>query len=713
MDVTLELFLRQDSVFLETPEGVLLRGGEEDFFLKGKSAYRWLTALAPALSEGCTEEQLRSGLDAQRSEAVGNLVAQLVRSGFLRERRVESAELLNAEVRFRFAEQIAFLAHYGDTPQAAFRKVRSSRVLVVGEGPGALAAVRMLLRNGVHAVALCGADAEAPQVRSARDRLLGELFDAGVGASLDLMAEHSDERIAARAAAWEPDAMLAVPEGPSAKLLDLLAAHAAQNGLSFLPGRLRSGKIMLGPLLTGGSSPCERCFQLRLAESGPAAFPAESEQLFPAVAAAAGSELAADLFKQLSGCMRPESAAAVVIRDPLSLESTRELLSVHPACPSCMRRETPADFARSLEELAVGGHDLPSETAARSSHHAAVTAPTFGELAGYDDDELPQLLVKTGRVRRAAEGGSAAVGHSFDTLQAARVDAVQRLVRHHAVSRRAPAFLPTRVGSCGELMSDGQEVLPAERFSALAPGDVRSSTGQAAVTWVPALSLAHRTAVWIPRDVAFDGAESTSSHRAAGYGAGATFEETVTSGLLSALLHERLRDRIAGRAGARDIELPSGSAGKDLAILPSVRRLAGGLHLSEITGETPVSVVVARADAPASGKPLQVAAVGVTRTAALRTAVLELAGMLQGPQDGPYPDRAETLACPDDWPRLGTHAPAGDQEPPGTPAGRTEPAILLDALRRAGREAVYVTISPPTGASQQLPALCGRVLLTH
>lgn len=63
--------------------------------------------------------------------------------------------MLDAETSAAFAEQIAFFAHHTDTPKAAFRTVRDARVLLVGDGPCAASAARLLLRNGVRRVALC------------------------------------------------------------------------------------------------------------------------------------------------------------------------------------------------------------------------------------------------------------------------------------------------------------------------------------------------------------------------------------------------------------------------------------------------------------------------------------------------------------------------------------------------------------------------------
>ncbi len=710
-----ELFLRQDAAFLETPEGVLLRGGGEDFFLKGKSAYRWLTALAPALSVGCTAERLCAGLDADRAAAVRRLLAQLVRSGFVRVRRVEPEGVLDAATRSRFAEQISFLAHHTDTPQAAFRKVREARVLAVGEGPAAASAVRLLLRNGVRRVALCGSVDDAPE-------------------GLEPFPGHDDAAVLGRAASWRPDALLVLPEGPSAGLVAALADHAAQRELLFLAGHARADRLLLGPLVRHGgtSDSCWHCLQLRIAltetTETSAARGEPPIELFPAVSAAAGSELAAELFKSLSGCIESELVNGVVLRDPLSLESTREPLVAHPSCPHCSHEEPLGECADRILEWSSGGHDLPRDGEKRAAAQTAARAPPPGPLADYDDQDLPQLLVKTGRVRAPAttDPGTArhAYGYSFETLEAARIDAVERMVRRTAVDDRTPSFLPKTLGTWEQLTDEGSDALSAARFGArrrsTAPGDGPTEKS----TWVPAFSLSRRTLTWIPQRIAFapagtDSAGAAFGHGAAvGYGSGATFEETALAGVLSVLLHERVEAGLRGAVTVQPLQLTATERdSKELSILPALRRSAGELHFGELPAPDPTEparVVVARAEPPTGSRrhAVQVVAIGLTRAEALRGAVLELAGMLQLPYDTPRLDSARSLVCPDTWPPLAAPTEPALAEPALAESEVVDLAGVLTALARRGREAVLVSTLPPAVAVG-LPALTGRVLLTR
>ncbi|MCX4670902.1 hypothetical protein OG453_30115 [Streptomyces sp. NBC_01381] len=698
-----ELFLRQDAAFIEAPGGVLLRGSSEDFFLKGGSAYRWLTALAPALSRGCTEERLCAGLDEERAAAVSRLLGQLASSGFLRARRVEGDDVLDAETSAAFAEQIAFFAHHTDTPKAAFRTVRDARVLLVGDGPCAASAARLLLRNGVRRVALCRVAAGSDDAQGAVAGVEGlEIFDERDGAA-----------VRRRAAAWRPDALLVLPYGVPGALASDLAEHAGERGLLFLSGDASSEFLLLGPLVGTGKS-CRFCLQLWLAENGTiGGAPAE---LFPAVSAAAGSELAAELFKQLSGCMDSELSGGVVLRDPISLESVREPLAVHLDCPYCIKQQSLREFTASVMRFAAGGADLPVESAERAAHQETAAAPRLGLLAGFDDAELPQLLVKIGRARVGGAPGPDAYGCSYDTLEAARTDAVERLARRVAAVRRTPVFMPVLTGSHGRLRGEGTDALPATAFGSPSPHTGEDPEGKDA--WIPAYSLSRRVVTWIPERIAFAPALAAADPHgdmAAGYGAGATFEETALNGLLSVLLHERVRAACAGTAAVRRLD-PSaaGQVSRELSILPSLRRLAADVSFTEVLGDGPERVVVAHAQPLRDSRrtAVRVAAIGLTRTDALHRAVLELAGLLQLPAEGPRLDSARSVVLVpyEEFPEA-----RGEAEPgPGSGAEAADGGLagLLAALRGRGREAVIVRTLPPAPAAG-LPALTGRVLLTH
>ncbi|WP_433545101.1 TOMM precursor leader peptide-binding protein [Streptomyces sp. CA-294286] len=735
----LSLFLRQDAVFLEAPDGVLLRGGRGDFFLKGKAPYRWLVALAPALSAGRTQDELCEGLDAGRRAAVERIVGQLVEGGFVQRRRGEPDALVDPAAQQTYAEQIAFLAHHTETPLAAFRRIRSGRVLVVGEGESARAAVRMLLRNGVGRVALCGGpapDAASPGPvpdggRPGTDGRADDLGRDGLeeAGRFERLPAEDDVQVLAALARWRPDAVLAVPQGPSLRLLDALFHHAAQNSLLFLAGRQQGKELRLGPLLSGRNSPCWTCAQLQQAEYGPSEFAAalfgekvsgrsrNREILHPAVAAAVGSELAAEMFKSLSGCMESELTGALVIRDVLSLESVREPLHAHPHCPDCPPPAAPDDHAQRLHALAAGEQDVEE---GRLSE--APMTPLTGLLAAYDDADLSQHLVKTGSVRRNGPPGPAAFGHSHLSLERARADAVRRLAADAAARAGRPAFLPVLRATPRQVAADAG-IAPAA--APLLSPSLRTAP-DVGVTWVQALSLTRRAAVWIPAEAAFGDAQADVPGPT-GHTAGSGFAETALSGILAALLRERLLDRLAGKAEAQTLVPTTEEAARaELSILPALERRSGELRLCELTSDGPARVAVVGTDGTQHPS-VHVAGVGLNRTDALLAALLELAGVLQNPHPGPRLDGPRTFVCPDNWPALGptgavpTTGPADGPVPADLQANpradlpdnpRADLTGVLEVLRSTGRDALFVSTTPPF-TRRSAPLITGRVLLTR
>ncbi|WP_443270426.1 TOMM precursor leader peptide-binding protein [Streptomyces sp. KR80] len=728
---------------------MFLRGAGGDFFLKGRSAYRWLTALAPRLAAGCALDELLSGLREPQRSTAEHLLGRLVDSGFVRERRPEPSGLLSDAERSRFAQQISFLAHYSDRPQACFRQVREARVLVVGGGVAARAAAVALLRNGVRRLALSEPSSAVRGAGDGLEREVRELSEAGVPPQLDRLRPVGDELLVPAIEQWSPDAVVITPQGASLPLLDEISDHARKGQRVFLAARQFGGVLIKGPLVPPGDGPCWTCLQLQLAEFGPpeAAAAAWREklsgglsdatsQLHTAVAAATGSELATELFKHLSGCIGTDLAAGVVVQQPLSLESRREPLAAHPACPGCSRSDEAEDPGELLRALAGGDRDLAGDIAARSARYEGAMAETVGPLRGFGDSAVPQTLVKIGRVRCNGTPGGAVLGYHAESVTRARADAVERAVRRAAAV--APLSRPARRCTRKELADQGESVLSAEQFTLLAPG-ARIPDDQESVPWVPALSLHHHTVVWIPADLLAAAAPGPAvAGGVAGHGVGATFAEVATRGLVSALLHDRLRGWLTGAVPARVLEPFAAQAGGGsgspaelgLPFLPALRRLSGGLYVAELPGDTPVHVVAAGATAPATGTPLQVAAAGLSRGDAVCTALVELSGCLQHPLPSEWAESSRALVCPSGWPSMrpepdlaSESEPDRDHDPGPLESSSSGPRSsrssrsaaeslddLLASLRTTGRDALLVDTTPSTPGTTPL-ALTGRVLV--
>lgn len=741
------VLLRQDSVFLESEDGVFLRSGAGEFFIKGPWVYPLLSRLARVLAEGATLRELCRGLPEERACVVSVLVRSLAERDFVRTLDDEPDGLLDAAERSRFAEQLAYLSHHTRMPRAALRRVRDSRVAVLGgAGPGtrggtgsdtgARSAVRTLARNGVGHLALLGGE---PAAGSGSGSGSGSGGGCRAAASAEGLARV--ERLEATwtdgwqdaLADWRPTAIIATPDGTPGALLGPLAELARGTGAVFLAARVHGDLVFKGPLAPAPgpqvTTACWQCLQLQLADHAEDSLAAhvlrdgavsadrmryrptgDRTALTPLLAAVVASELAMDLYKHLAGVVEADLAGAVVVQHTDTLETWREVLPRRSDCPACGRLEESR-----LKEFREGGLDLTASPEERLTRYRSVLGPTTGILRAFDDGppQTPVRPVRSGRLHTGAVVGPRSHGFSVATSSEARARAAEHALREAAY--RAPAPLRVRHATQAQLRATGAEPVP---------GGPTTPT-----EWTPALRLSDDAPVWVPLDQVLTGG-GRGGRPAVGVGVGATVREVVEDALSSTLLDERLRDWLDGRCVPGPIE----ASELDALHAPLARALLGtgalALRVLPPTAEHGFQVILARHEASDGARPLQVAAAGPTRRAAIATALRELSGLAAHPEavtEGPRGSRH--VVCPPDWPAPpgrpmalaelsdpeGSQAPAGLAAPAG-PEVRPAPADLSDLLGLVppGRDVLLVQLEPaglPRTPAGDPVVLAGRVLL--
>ncbi|MFG2623044.1 TOMM precursor leader peptide-binding protein [Streptomyces sp. NPDC048507] len=737
------VFLRQDSVFLESEDGVFLRSGAGDFYIKGASAYAWLSRLAGDLAGGTTLRELCEGLPQERAGVLSGLVRHLADKEFVRILDDEPDHLLGADEQERFAEQLAYLAHHTRTPRTALRRVRDARVAVLGgHGPesGAWSAVRTLARNGVGHLALLGGTPPATEPGGpASVTEPGGPVPAGLPARLDLLPASWTDGWQEALTAWRPTAVIATPDGVPGALLGPLAGLARRTGAAFLSARVHGDLVVKGPLTAAArpdaprqdATACPACLGLQLAEHADEALAARvlrdgtmtadrtrhragpgGGAVSPLLLAVTANDLATELFKHLCGAVEADLLGAVVLQDADTLETWREPVPRRADCPSCGGHPTPDDGPVSrLKEFREGLLDLPASPEDRLTRYRSVSGRTTTILRAFDDDDLRQTPVRSARIRTAAAVGGAAHGFGVTTSHAARARAAERALRHAAA--HAPALLPVRHATAAQLDAEGA------RWAAPLPG----AAPAAARDWTPALRLRDDALVWVPLERALtDG----------GVGVGATVRDVVGAALTAALLEERLRDWLDGRCTPGPVD----PAALDAPHLPPALSLlrTGRLALTALAPEAEggLEVVIGRYEPADGGLPLQLAGGAPTRGEAAATALRELAGLVAHPDAARGPGGPHHVLCPPGWPAppgealnltdltalldlagTGTPADPATPEPPVAPAGESGPDDFL-ALLGPGRDALLLELAPaglPRTPAGGPVVLAGRVLL--
>lgn len=156
-------WLRRDTYFADTGEGLHLANATSGFEVRGASAYQVFKAVYPFLDGSVTLEQLRAAT-GDSWPVVAKMLEPLAEHGFLRWIPSADVEILTQQQREGHSEQIAFLAQFVDYPHQAFRRFNQARVLVVGDTPLANAVVVNLVDNGAKHVSAAGPDILLPKV---------------------------------------------------------------------------------------------------------------------------------------------------------------------------------------------------------------------------------------------------------------------------------------------------------------------------------------------------------------------------------------------------------------------------------------------------------------------------------------------------------------------------------------------------------------------
>lgn len=605
--------LRHDVVFLDAPAGAYLRGPDSAFLIKGRSAFRWLTSLSPYLTGEHTLAQLTAALDPGQRQTVLTLVRALLDRGFAKDAGERSA--LPEPLARRFAAQIEFIDHFADDPTGRFRRFHSARVALCGGGEALLAAATGLLRNGCVRLDLHTDDDPEWYAEALRPEL-ADLRADGLPAEVRCHEGAPDLRAV--------DAVVCCTGPDGLARLAALARDCHRDGPLLVPVRWDDERAVVGPTVLAGQTPCWHCAQLRLAAAADPATAAEFwRQLavggdvvaaLPEVTARMlGNAAAFELFRAFTGAFAPDTGGGVLLLDMATLESTRERVLPHPACPVC----------RDVEVTDPG----PSAGAEEETYQRAeaLVTPNVGVFSRFVDDPLEQAPLKTARLRLPGRRGPREVT-AFDvhTVMGARLAAYRVAVRDHAARHADLAAAVT--ASAAELRERGEEPVPwSELTPTGAPADERRRT-----RWLTATVLDGTGSVRVPAALALPtsgfNAEGWAEPTVAGAAAGGSLDEVADRGLADALAYRALIEALRGRAEVRPVSEEDLVGDDDTAfVVKAAHRFGRRLSVYTLTGAEPAHAVLAVAEPPDGGDRDWALAGGydpvATRLAAVRDAV--------------------------------------------------------------------------------------------
>ncbi|MDN3352025.1 TOMM precursor leader peptide-binding protein [Actinomadura sp. DC4] len=698
--------LRNDAVFLRVETGVYLRHSETACVLKGKLAYQWISILGPRMNGEVSVGELCDGLSDGQRQTVLRLTGALLAQGFVRDVPPAADAGLPEAVLTRFRPQINLIEHFaagGDSPAVRFGRFRSARALVAGSAPVLTAAVQGLVRNGM-------AEVDYVTPRDGTD-VTGALEDAAEGLPVTLTARAAD-------VPWpDYDVVIFAAEGDglgellavSRRLRDAAGSHAR-----LLPVVVTGERVVLGPLTGTTTGPCWLCAQLRLAANGDAGLAADLwrelalgeavERSTPAtgtVPAMIGNAAALETFRLFSGQFTAADERHVIVQDATTLESVREPLLPHPACPLC-------------RDLALPPAAEPEDATDEETFERVrpLISPRIGVLSAWADEALEQIPLKIGRVRVAgsgevARGPRTITAYHPETFLQARVAAVRSALAWYAgtFANRSDVV----AGTPARLTAEGHRVIPDAgllTWSGVAPA------GDAPRPYVPAVAVATGERVLVPQAAAYPLTSVNRDARfervAAGSAAGGSRTEVLAAGLADALAYRGLLAAVRGTASAH--ELPPETVERDEEgrfAQVSLGHLGRRVRVYALPGARPAYAVLAVLEED----PVWAVGAGASPGEALRAALRDVLGQAQTmAAEGVPADLGGTLPADFDPRTALTEGACGDESPDrqeeATPTG---PGPMVAALAAHGLDAYLVDTT--TADLRAVPAISTGIVL--
>ncbi|MFJ6883566.1 TOMM precursor leader peptide-binding protein [Streptomyces californicus] len=713
--------IRRDVLFTETPGGVLFHNADGGFHLTGRTAYRFASLVVPHLTGAHRLADLCAGFGPAQRAMAAELVKTLYARGFARDiPEAEAAgETVDEETAERFAAQIAYVDHYTDDAPARFARYRATRVAVLGDDETARWCALSLVRNGCAAIGTA-APASAPALATAPDGLAAEA--AANGARVEAIP-------AGTGAGWADlggyDVVVVTGADAGARTHRLLAAGVPE-GVTLIPAWLFGCRLVVGPLATADSAGCWNCALLRLGGNVDAttaaelwseaagAAPTARAPLSGPVAAMVGNLVGYEIFRLATGALPAETAGHVLVQDLESLDVMAEPVQPHPRCTRCAAlpaaggAASPAALPEGLAlpvtatvETARDAEELVEELNRIS---AVLVRPYTGIFRSYDDEELTQTPLKLSRVEVALGDGGRRRVAAFDVHHLAGA-------RTRALYAAAEAYVEHVVPQAN--VEDGDRA-DGRNLRTLGPEALTTGGGTGAVpaAWAVATSLIGKDPVRVPAAALrpFGPHNHDRAHlaTAAGSGAGGSAAEAAGRGLLSALAHDALLRAVRGTTRVGPVAV-GGDDPELVFLLKSAANLDIAVDLLDLgeADRTSASVVLAReADGPSSEGRWAVGA-GLSRRAATAAALRDLLGQVQlaAEDPGAAVDPGDPLMAD-----LAAGAIAVGGESVAADGAETTFDAVLEALRSAGRDALYVSTTPADLAS--VPVATARVLLT-
>lgn len=344
----MRLKVKRDTFFLPDPNsGVYFRNNLSSFRMEGSTVDQWIEKLIPMFNGEYTLGDLTNGLPGSYRDRVYDIAEVLYQNGFVRDVSQDRSHQLSEQVLKKYASQIEFLDHFGDSGAYRFQVYRQSKVLAVGSGSFFVSLVSALIESGLAKFHVLDTGTESTN----RKRLMelevhAQKTDPEV--ALEEIIQQKDGESFWREIMQPYDSILYVSQD-DVEELRILHKVCREEKKVFIPAICLQEVGLAGPLVHADSDGCWESAWRRIHQS--VFCKAEQLQNFSATAQAMlANVIVFQLFKKITGVLDLEEAKQLFLLDLETLEGGWHSFMPHPLVTGRAKAKWVQDFDLRLEQ---------------------------------------------------------------------------------------------------------------------------------------------------------------------------------------------------------------------------------------------------------------------------------------------------------------------------------------------------------------------------
>jgi len=345
---------KKDTYYIQTPDGVYLRGNNSRLALKGKSLYKLLKHLVPYLDGTVTLEELTGGLDADRARMITHLLEKLSTHHFLQDTSQDQPHTLHTPDLDTYAPGIAFIEAFQTSAAYRFERFCAQRLLLIGSRSSLTSLVQASLQCGARQISaiIAPEDQAEADFRQQLHTLLAETDMPEDERVLTLQSWEDEAEMRAHVQAC--DAVLHIADSSASDRAQLLNRLCREQQKTLIQAVLVNETAWIGPLVAPTTGTCWECTWRRLQDnlaphSSQLSYKALQDQrlsarnheLTASQAMILANRLLFSLFQHCTQAGPTETAGKVIELDLTTLLSKNHVTLSHPLCLACQQALEP------------------------------------------------------------------------------------------------------------------------------------------------------------------------------------------------------------------------------------------------------------------------------------------------------------------------------------------------------------------------------------